>query len=91
MNYALAALRHHVTGAIERGEGVAIKEQPARKRFEVVQYRHGKRDGALSGMGKNKGTWDSDHSRSAAYYHAAALRRESWRAIAGLTYKVEEV
>lgn len=24
MNYATRALRHHVTGAIERGEGVAI-------------------------------------------------------------------
>lgn len=60
------------------------------KRYEVIQYRHGKRDGIVSGMGKNRGTWDGDHSRSAAYRHAAALRRDPRRAAAGLTYRVEE-
>lgn len=36
-NYALAALRHHVTGAIERGEGVAIVEQPVERqpKFDI--------------------------------------------------------
>lgn len=58
-------------------------------RFIVVQYRHGSFDSVMSGMGKNRGTWDADHSRSAAFRHAADLRRESWRVQAGLTYRVE--
>lgn len=57
--------------------------------YNVVQYRDGKWDCIMSGMGKNRGTWDADHSRRAAQRHAAALRREPWRAIAKLTYKVE--
>jgi hypothetical protein len=61
------------------------------ERYEVVQYRNGKWDSIMSGMGKNKGTQDSDHSRSAAYRHAADLRKEPWREWAGLTYKVEQV
>ena len=60
-------------------------------RFNVIQYRNGVWDCILSGMGKNKGTWDSDHSRSAAYRHASDLRKEPWRAVAGLTYRVEPV
>ena len=31
--------------------------------------------GIVSGMGRNRGTWDSDHSRSAAYRHARTLRQ----------------
>ena len=58
-------------------------------RFNVIQYRNGVWDCILSGMGKNKRTWDSDHSRSAAYLHASDLRKEPWRAVAGLTYRVE--
>jgi hypothetical protein len=58
-------------------------------RWNVVQYRHGKFDTILSGMGKNRGTWDADHSRRAAQRHAADLRREEWRARAGITYRVE--
>ena len=58
-------------------------------RYCVVQYRHGKFDGIMSGMGKNRGTLDSDHSRRSAYRHAAALRAESWRTRAGLSYRVE--
>lgn len=30
--------------------------------------------GIISGMGRNRGTWDSAHGRSTAYRHAAALR-----------------
>lgn len=31
--------------------------------------------GAVAGMGRHRGTWDSDHSRSAAYRHARILRQ----------------
>ena len=31
--------------------------------------------GAVAGMGRNRGTWDSEHSRSAAYRHARTLRQ----------------
>ena len=45
-------------------------------RYEVAKYSP---DGAylcaVAGMGRNRGTWDSDHSRSAAYHHARTLRR----------------
>lgn len=60
-------------------------------RYIVVQYRHGKFDAVMSGMGKNKNTLDIDHSRSAAYRHARGLRNEHWRKLAGLTYKVESI
>lgn len=59
------------------------------QRYNVVQYRNGAWDAVVSGMGKNRSSWDADHSRSAAYRHASELRAESWRAQAGLTYKVE--
>ena len=58
----------------------------------VVQYRHGVFDAVMSGMGKNRGTLDSDHSRRSAQRHAAALRADNvnqWRTDAGLTYRVE--
>ena len=57
--------------------------------YNVVEYKNGRLHCIISGMGKNRGTWDADHSRSAAYRHAAALRGESWRAAAGLSYRVE--
>lgn len=44
----------------------------------------------ISGLGKNKGTWDSTHSRSAAYKHAARLNNCQYRP-ADTRYKVEEV
>lgn len=59
------------------------------KEFCVVQYRNGKFDSVLSGMGKNKNTLDSTHSRSSAYYHKKELEKELWRKTSGLTYKVE--
>lgn len=55
----------------------------------VVQYRKGKLDAVMSGMGKNRGTLDAGHSRRAAQRHAAELRREPWRESAGLSYRVE--
>ena len=58
--------------------------------YQVVQYRNGKVDAVMSGMGKNRGTLDSMHSRSAAYRHAASMRKEEWRKRAGLSYRVEE-
>lgn len=56
--------------------------------YQVAQYRNGLFDCIISGMGKNRGTLDSDHSRQSAYRHAAALRIEPWRAKSGLTYRV---
>ena len=57
-------------------------------KYEVGQYRNGLFEGVISGMGKNRGTWDTTHGRSAAYRHARELRAEQWRSLAGLTYKV---
>ena len=32
--------------------------------------------GIMSGMGRRRSTWDSDHSRSAAHRHARQCRRD---------------
>lgn len=32
--------------------------------------------GIMSGMGRRRSTWDSDHSRSAAYRHARQCRQD---------------
>ncbi len=53
--------------------------------YKVVEYQNGKFSAVISGMGKNKNTWDSCHSRSAGYRHAAILRKEN----PDKTYKVE--
>jgi hypothetical protein len=46
-------------------------------RFEVVEFRPaGDRLHSIAGMGRNAGTWDSDHSRSAAFRHLAAIRAQ---------------
>lgn len=58
-------------------------------RYVVVQYRRGAFDAVITGMGKNRGTLDADHSRSAAYRHVAELRAEPWRKMSGLSYRVE--
>jgi len=61
-------------------------------RYCVVQYRNGAFDCILSGMGKNRGTLDSDHSRRSAQRHARMLRMDNvneWRTRAGLSYRVE--
>lgn len=58
-------------------------------RYEVICcYRDGSGiETVVSGMGKNRGTWDSDHGRSAAYRLAAQCRRgDPFNA-----YKVEPV
>ena len=57
-------------------------------KYCVVQNRNGKFDKVLSGMGKNKNTLDSGHSRSAAYFHKKELEKEIWRKQSGLTYTV---
>lgn len=55
-------------------------------RFEVVRYTpSGEMAGVMSGMGRNAGTWDSEHSRSAAYRHARDCRRDD----PSFIYKVE--
>jgi hypothetical protein len=42
MSHPLDVLRHHVTGAIERGEGTAIVERPARVgTFEIAAHAGG--------------------------------------------------
>lgn len=57
--------------------------------FHVVQYRNGRFDAVMSGMGRNRGTLDSEHSQRTAQRHARQLRAELWRARAGLSYRVE--
>lgn len=57
--------------------------------FVVMQYRNGIPDAVVSGCGRHRGTWDSNHSRRTAYRHAAKLTAERWRANQGLTYRVE--
>ncbi len=42
----------------------------------VVAYEGGRFMGVVSGMGRNRGTWDSSHGRRSAQRHAAALRVE---------------
>lgn len=58
------------------------------QRFFIAIYSNGTFSGILSGCGKHKNTWDYDHSRAAAYKHAAQARAEDKK---GLVYKVEEV
>lgn len=44
--------------------------------FQVARFQNGAFVCIVSGMGKNRGTWDSVHSRNAAYRHARQLRAE---------------
>lgn len=61
-----------------------VKATPVR--FHVVKrLLNGTFAGIVSGMGRNAGTWDSDHSRSAAYKHAADCRKDDQQH----TYHVE--
>ena len=57
--------------------------------FQVARYQNGVFVCIVSGLGKNRGTWDSVHGRTAAYRHARKLREEhpGLNAI-GLTYRV---
>ena len=43
-------------------------------RYNIVEYKNGQFAGVLAGLGRHKGTWDSDHSRSTAFRHVKALR-----------------
>ena len=54
-------------------------------RYCIVKRTNGKFVGVVAGCGKNRGTWDSDHSRSRAFSHAAELRKLD----PGSTYTVE--
>jgi hypothetical protein len=54
--------------------------------YSVVKYTlDGKFVATISGMGRNKGTWDHSHSKRTAHRHAASLRREDPNHL----YKVE--
>jgi hypothetical protein len=48
-------------------------------RYYIAEFKDGKLIGVISGLGKNRGRWDADHSRSAAYRHARIriLRQEN--------------
>ena len=56
------------------------------KIYEVNRYKDGRFVGTMAGLGRNKGTWDSSHSKSAAYRHARELNQErdgyTYRALA---------
>ena len=55
-------------------------------RYVVAQFsKDGKRSATMSGMGRNKGTWDHTHGRSAAYHYAAQCRKDDPKHV----YKVE--
>lgn len=45
-----------------------------RDSYCVVAYQGERFIGVMSGMGKNRKTWDSDHGRRSAQRHAARLR-----------------
>jgi len=57
----------------------------------VIQYRDGKFDAVMSGMGRNRGTLESAHTKRTAQRHAQQLRSENWRKTAGLSYRVETI
>lgn len=74
MNKPLDRLRHHVSGAIERGEGQAITEIPMRYckiRF-VSKYHHGATAGLVFDELKLKGKSISDLSR---YFPTSEFRK----------------
>ena len=58
----------------------------------IVMYNDkGNLVGVVAGMGKNRNTWDYDHSRSAAYRHLQKLRQSEKDSKSDKvnTYKVE--
>ena len=55
--------------------------------YYVVRYRNGAFDGGMSGMGRHKGTWDSESSLRTAQRHAQQLRGENEDP--GISYQVE--
>jgi hypothetical protein len=56
------------------------------KRYQVIRYEEGRIVGVMAGLGRNRGTWDSSHSKSAAYRHARQLNQ----ARDGYTYRTQE-
>jgi len=47
-------------------------------RYQIGQYdKAGRFVAVVAGAGKNRGTWDTDHSRAAAYRHCAAMNAKS--------------
>lgn len=67
---------------------VSSSGDKAMHRHQVVKYTtQGHFLGIVSGLGRNVGTWDSDHSKRTAQRHASALRNQDTTHI----YKVESV
>ena len=67
---------------------IVRKNQVSEERYNVTMYtREGAYLGIVSGMGRNKGKWDAEHGRSAAYRHAAHCRKDDPQHI----YRVEPV
>lgn len=64
------------------------------KEYEVVEYLvNGDvlyRIGAVAGHGKNKGTWDSTHSRSSAYRLKKELESKNDGLKGRFVYEVEQ-
>jgi len=58
---------------VRRKETMMVKYEV---KYEVVEISDGQIVSTISGMGRNKGTWDTCHSRSAAYRHAKALKEK---------------
>jgi hypothetical protein len=56
------------------------------KNYYVICFDNQNFKGIISGMGRNKGTWDYHHSRSVAYKHCKGLNNKK----DGFVYKVEK-
>lgn len=55
---------------------IVRKNQVFTQTYCVAKHRKGEFVGVVSGMGKNQGTWNSDHSKRTAQRYAAKLRIE---------------
>lgn len=72
-NPAMARLRHHVTGAVERGEAEPITEQPVDDRAAWREEAAGKPP--LSGIGPGAGKSTGDYLAERARRKRARCRR----------------
>lgn len=56
---------------------IVRKNQIMEQEYHVCKYAHtGEFLGVVSGMGRNRGTWDATHGRRTVQRHAALLRQE---------------
>ena len=56
-------------------------------KYYVVRYQHGQFDSVMAGLGRNRRTWDTAHSRRTAQRHATSLRKEQ----PGFSFAVESL